>query len=216
MAVEVPVILAAAVLISAPLVAESLNIYRRQFINGRRYPRADLGFLPLPVQVILEEKAKTHVRYLMDQAMADLYISTNRLSARVWDHDLAQGLEVTLKDRPQLKLHLLTGPEVVGFEDGTHPFYNACRELAGQDRVRFAVYDGSLPLEGVLSDHTNVYRVYRGSQAEEGELVPALWTYRDYDSSLELLEQTGRFLMEFNSLWQRADLNSRPTIKAAA
>lgn len=213
MAVEIPIIFGTAALISAPLVMPIFDIYRRQFVNGRKYPNANLGFLPVNTSVILEDEARTHVRYLMDQSKNNLYVSTSRLSATVWDKDLAKTLQEALGNNPQLKVHLLTGRELIGLKDGYHPFYEACRDLAAQDRVRLAVHDGRLPLEGVLSDHKNVYRVYRGSESERGELVPALWTYEDYDS-YTALGTSNFFSIEFENLWNKADHNSRPTIKA--
>lgn len=145
-----------------------------------------------------EQQARGYAGLMIGEARFNLDIVSGKLNARVWDEKLAQNLIGTLSRRPQLQVRLLTAQEIMGQDDSSHPFYNAC--LANPDRVTLATLDSDFPIEGIEADGNTLRKLGLSKM----ELVPAVTYLRQFDSDTQTRLEADFFRKRFDLLWGNA------------
>lgn len=158
------------------------------------------------------EQARGHARFLIGQASQQLDIASTRLNVSVWDQKLADSLQKALDRKPHLRVRILTGSEIVGYNDSTHPFLSAC--FNNQDRVSIATLNATLPLkvEGVCVDRNLLRKISTFGE----ELTPAHTFYRAADLPHTVVQATDAFTADFENLWRRSDRQPPSILPQAA
>lgn len=148
--------------------------------------------------IVTEDNARGAINYLIHRAGHQLDIASKTLNSSVWDESVAKLLQRTLDRKPQLKVRIMTGPELIGNEENRHhPFYETLSRQ--RERVSFAIH-GNLPVEGVRADEQLIRKI--GSSNEE--LITALAYYPIYDGA-EVMGKIDAFRRGFERLWDEAD-----------
>lgn len=83
-----------------------------------------------------DEVSKSHLLYVLSKAKEQCDICSGSLHATVWDQQVADAIDKALHRRPNLRIRMLTGPVLDGYQDLTHPVLAKYLSAQGDEKLR--------------------------------------------------------------------------------
>jgi hypothetical protein len=140
--------------------------------------------------------------YLLSRAENSFDVCVGSLRADIWNQEVAYAIERRLRDKPKLRVRILTGPVLDGFVNETHPALEMLQSLRAKE---FDIAFRRLkryPIRG-QGKHAdgNLYVTMQDGRKMQSR--PFVAFYREYVPRPDRVEA---WVQKFDALWDDADL----------